>query len=437
MPRPPATSSLCLDLRGDASSHKAPDAPGPHGVHAAPHPNVLEQEIPGPDQLPTEDLLALKQRIDTVLQTRGHLPAVHASTSQACRFFSVAEGVRALTADQLTALSAAFEAWIDRARDERIRRSRERVHLVYLLLRHTGARLGEVLALDERGDIDYARHVVQIRERQLDISETEEERKPREVPVPPEVTARIRTVCARYQTTIPMPGEDHAERLFDLDPGFVRRKFQEQSAASGIPKDLLSPSVLRATRTVELLRGGLPLRAAQSFLGHTRMDATASFVDLNEADVKHIIKNHLAKEQHMQTSARNTFTGTVTSVISSEVVTEVVLKTESGLEVVSVITNESRDKLNLAEGRTATALVKAHWVILEKADSPTPTSARNAFPGKVTSVTSDGVVAEIQGELSDGTPVCAVVTEGSVKKLGIATGGTFVFLFKVSAVILS
>ncbi|MFV0422240.1 TOBE domain-containing protein [Oleidesulfovibrio sp.] len=132
----------------------------------------------------------------------------------------------------------------------------------------------------------------------------------------------------------------------------------------------------------------------------------------------------------METSARNTFTGTITSVVSSAVQTEVVITTPSGNEVVTTITNNSRDKLGIAVGKKASALVKAPFVMLEKSATPSPTSARNAFPGTVTEVISDEVISEVNGKLEDGTDICAVITTGSAKKLGVEAGKTFVFFFK-------
>ncbi|MDR2321875.1 MAG: TOBE domain-containing protein [Microbacterium sp.] len=63
-------------------------------------------------------------------------------------------------------------------------------------------------------------------------------------------------------------------------------------------------------------------------------------------------------------SARNRFAGTVNSLERGAVNTTVELAVAGGLTVVSVITNESADELDLVEGATATALFKASQVIL-------------------------------------------------------------------------
>ncbi len=368
-----------------------------------------------------ESLLALRERIDDALSQRETILPAPPPKQHVCRLFTVTEGVLWLDRGQLEALSKAFEGWVAAARDARTKRSRERIYLAYLVLRYSGARLGEVLALHERRHFDYSRNVVAL----------PDAGGPREVPLPLEVMARIRDYCAKYGV-----GEEDAP-IFDLDPGFLRRKFYEQEKRSGLPKTLLNPRVLRNSRAIELLQGGMPMRAVQSLLGHGTAGMTSAYVSLADDDLRRIIYQHCNKEFTVETSARNTFTGEVINLAANDVMCEATLRTASGYEVVAVITNHSRRKLALAEGVQVTALVKAPWVILEKTDAPAPTSARNAFPGTITSVKTDGVVAEVNGELEDGTPVCALVTDGSLQRLDIGEGDKFIFMFKAMSAILS
>jgi molybdate transport system regulatory protein len=334
--------------------------------------------------------------------------------------FTVPDSVRRLTSAEMARLGHAFEKWATAARDRRTRRSRERMVLLFWVLRHTGARLGEVLGLDKE-HVDWKRGVAHFGNGEGDM---------REVPLPVWLLERL----AASVDEDPAPGS-----LFRLDQGFVRRKFYEQARASDIPKDMLNPRVLRNSRAVELLQGGMPLHAVQALLGHSTVEFASSYVTIAEKDLQSIIEHHLAKENVMETSARNTFTGPVVKVTTTGLLSEIILRTPSGYEVVSIITNESREKLGLVEGRTATALIKATLVLLEAAPAtgPTPSSARNAFVGTVANVASDGTVAEISGALDDGTPVCALVTEASRKSLGIEKGKKYVWFFKAMNVIVS
>ncbi len=118
----------------------------------------------------------------------------------------------------------------------------------------TGARLGEVLALDERRDIDFLRGVVII----PDGSEK------REVPLPKEVIARVRSYCVRYDV-----GSDQSgERIFDLDQGFIRPQIlRAVRNAAVFPKPFSIPGYLRNSRAIELLQGGMPMRRCRCCWG--------------------------------------------------------------------------------------------------------------------------------------------------------------------------
>jgi len=64
-------------------------------------------------------------------------------------------------------------------------------------------------------------------------------------------------------------------------------------------------------------------------------------------------------------SARNQFKGTIKSVKLGQVMAEVVIEV-AGLEVVSLISRSSAERLNLKEGDEATAIIKATEVMVDK-----------------------------------------------------------------------
>jgi molybdopterin-binding protein len=66
----------------------------------------------------------------------------------------------------------------------------------------------------------------------------------------------------------------------------------------------------------------------------------------------------------MKISARNSFTGTIRKIVRGPVSTEVTLRVAKGVEIVSVITTHSAQRLKLKKGRQAYALIKADSVIL-------------------------------------------------------------------------
>lgn len=66
----------------------------------------------------------------------------------------------------------------------------------------------------------------------------------------------------------------------------------------------------------------------------------------------------------MKLSARNVLKGKVKQIKQGTVNTEVVLELAGGAEVVSIITKESAEKLGLAKGKEAYAVIKASNVMI-------------------------------------------------------------------------
>lgn len=66
----------------------------------------------------------------------------------------------------------------------------------------------------------------------------------------------------------------------------------------------------------------------------------------------------------MKISARNVLKGVVKEIRTGQVMTEVVVGTESGTQIVSVITNDSAKRLELAVGKEVNAIIKATSVML-------------------------------------------------------------------------
>ena len=63
-------------------------------------------------------------------------------------------------------------------------------------------------------------------------------------------------------------------------------------------------------------------------------------------------------------SARNQFRGKISKMVNGAVNSTIHLRTEKGLPLTAVITNESRDEMELHEGNEIVALIKASSVIL-------------------------------------------------------------------------
>jgi molybdate transport system regulatory protein len=139
----------------------------------------------------------------------------------------------------------------------------------------------------------------------------------------------------------------------------------------------------------------------------------------------------------MKVSARNVLSGKVSAVKQGAVNSEVELTLAGGERIVSIITNESVEKLGLADGKEAFALVKAPLVIIARDTGGMKFSTRNILEGTVKDVVHGAVNCEVSIALTGGAVVEAVVTEKSLSEMGLKAGDKASALFKASSVILA
>ena len=145
----------------------------------------------------------------------------------------------------------------------------------------------------------------------------------------------------------------------------------------------------------------------------------------------------LLRVLNLKTSARNQLVGTITSLRSGAVNDEVEITLPSGQRIVAVVTQDSAQSLGLRTKMTAIALVKASSIVVATDLDGAKLSARNQLPGKVSAVTPGAVNAEVVIDLDGGGSIAAIVTEGSVKSLGLAVGKKAIALFKATSVIVA
>ncbi len=145
---------------------------------------------------------------------------------------------------------------------------------------------------------------------------------------------------------------------------------------------------------------------------------------------------HLIRRFDLKTSARNQFLGAVKSIKLGAVNAEVVLDIGGGQTLAAIITNESVNHLGLRVGSEAYALVKAPWVIVTTSGD-FKTSARNELHGTVVRCQEGAVNGEVILELPGGKSVAAIITNESIKSLGLKEGVKATALIKASHIILA
>jgi molybdate transport system regulatory protein len=374
------------------------------------------------DHLDPNTLMQLAFLAQEEIRRRGlDAPVIGAVRApRAARIFQVPETVKYLDPGQLEALTRSFRDWLHAARDARTRQARTRIWLLFLILRYTGMRLGEALELDDREDFDLARGVLVVRGDA-----------PREIPLPAEVVDAL-ALFFEHPMSMELRGQ-----IFHLDQGYVRRKFSERGKVTDIPRELLNPRVLRHSRAVELLRGGVPLVVVDAMLGHQSLSQSAQYVSFSDADTLRIMNHYIHEEKKMKTSARNMFVGQISAIRDGMILSEVEVTTASGLKVVSVITKESFENLGLAMGTTVIATVKAPWVVLVKDENKFKTSARNKFCGRISKINSGKIAVDVIVDLPDGTKITSLITDESASSLGLEVGDEICALVKAFSVILT
>jgi len=330
-----------------------------------------------------------------------------------------------LNSIQLHQLEQSFREWTENSLRADVRLARRRILIIFLLIRYTGAKLNEALSLNPFEDIDTKRNLVAFHGSGPDMKMA-----PRQVQL-------SRNLSREIQALLLDPSFKAAlHKGFDVDPGFVRRKFYERAKACGFLKELGGPETIRKSRAVELMLGNMPLPAVQKMLGHATPNLTSSYISFSTDDIQQVIRLFLEREASRKTSARNSFFGKIESIRRGDIQARVVLTTISGYCITTIITNDSLKQLALKEGRLITAEVKAPWVILHSGSEEPKCSAENRFNGVIENIKKGEVNTEYTVRISDGTALCAVVSTESARMLALGEGDRVWMLFNCFAVVL-
>ena len=118
-------------------------------------------------------------------------------------------------------------------------------------------------------------------------------------------------------------------------------------------------------------------------------------------------------------SARNQLEGRI-SKIQEGAVNGIVTIDVNGTPVTATISMGSIKELELKEGKTAYAVIKATEVMVGKGSFML--SARNQFPGKVISIEEGAVNGIVKLEVLGGNTMTATISMGAIKELGLEPG---------------
>lgn len=142
------------------------------------------------------------------------------------------------------------------------------------------------------------------------------------------------------------------------------------------------------------------------------------------------------RRMSLKVSARNIFKGTVTRIMKGAVNSEVELVLPSGDSLISVVTNESVENLDLYENKDAYAIIKASSVILGRDLHSCRLSAGNILCGSVSKIVPGAVNTEVTVRLSGENTISAIITNEGACLLGFTEGDHACAVFQASSVIL-
>ncbi len=311
---------------------------------------------------------------------------------------------------QLQGLEHTFRAWASAPSGNHRKLSRKRILLIFLLIRHTGARLNEILSLHSVNDIDLQKRTVRFHKTELQGGGT------REVQIPELLADEIKHALSELRLSSATP------ELFKIDPAHVRRKFYDCAEAAGIARDLGTPEAIRRSRAIELMQSNVPLPVVQRIMGHSTPNLAASYVEFSEEEIRKVERLHIERENQRKTSARNAFFGKIEKVRIGDVQAFVDIISIDGQSIRSVVTRDSQTRLGLTPGCLVAVEVKAPWVILYKGIEEPACSAENRFKGSVLRVIKGKINSEVVVRISERTELCSILTEHSRKSLKIEKG---------------
>jgi len=181
--------------------------------------------------------------------------------------------IKFLTEQEVNALTAEFQKYYD---DAYRRKSAGRYWLTFLFLKYTGARVSEVLNIDDTKDIDYRYSRVKL------LTLKRKKKVYRTIPVPVELINELLRYLAEYP--------DMKSKVFKLKYQNFYAKMKEIGKKAGISEDKLHPHVLRHTKAIELINVGIPLNHIQYFLGHASILNTSIYLSVTGKELEQVMK---------------------------------------------------------------------------------------------------------------------------------------------------
>jgi len=139
----------------------------------------------------------------------------------------------------------------------------------------------------------------------------------------------------------------------------------------------------------------------------------------------------------MKISARNVWLGNVSDIETGAVNSVVTVRLKGEDTIVSVITENSVQRLGLQPGKEVLTIVKAPSVMLSHEADPQKLSARNILRGTINRIVAGVVNDEVVVDIAGGNTVTSILTSESVRRMKLAQGMPISVVIKASSVLLA
>lgn len=138
---------------------------------------------------------------------------------------------------------------------------------------------------------------------------------------------------------------------------------------------------------------------------------------------------------NMELSARNQIQGIVDFISHGNVNAQIHIKLKSANSLISVITNNSAENMDIKIGDEVIAIFKSSSVLLST-NSDLNISARNKFEGEISSITKGDINSEVVLDIGSCDKIASVITTESLKNLNLKLGDKLWAIIKSSDVMI-
>lgn len=308
-----------------------------------------------------------------------------------------------LNAEMLEQLTLCWETWEAQAGTVTKKIARARLHLLFLLIRYGGLRLGEALMLNVREAVDVVTGMVRL-------------------PPPGARDILLPLSCMRHIRRILTLPEAADSGFLRFDQGYVRRKFYEVARELRLPSSMAGPRAIRYARGLELLRLHVPFEMVQAFLGQQKSVQIGEFLAFAGGEAKRIVRGEAAQGD-VQRPDGNDFIGVVTAMEAGMRAVRVEVTTFSDFVIVAICERSQCVNMDLHLNQVVTAVVDEEQIVVTSGKALGSTiGLQGPFPVTVVSLHRDAAESFLVLELADGSRVNAVQDTVELEKLKLQPG---------------